>query len=222
MIDEPKFSKGNAGFAKALNSVVAFAKRNGVNPRGLPGWNQTADGWKPPTIPPSVLEGIDPWDIVSVPTDPEEDEGDPEFTLFRPIVRADRSDLENTISVVIEGGHFLPEADSWLIAEINEIPIGTVTIKLITDAALSALDGYPSCYEFGSGPGFAFEQARIPLWRFYDTDTEDYEGGRVQILKTDEETIYGEKLVASSPLQVVYVLAEVPDEAVVRAVPDLL
>lgn len=48
MITYPKFSKGNKFFAKALNDVVSFARRHGVNPASRRGWSESADGWIPP------------------------------------------------------------------------------------------------------------------------------------------------------------------------------
>jgi hypothetical protein len=159
-----------------------------------------------------------PWDIVDVRTDSEDP---PAFSLYRPLIRLDRADLGNAVTVTIDGGDFEPVVNSWLIAEISAIPVTEVTIKLITNAALEALPDYPSCYEFDAGPTFPFLKARIPLWRFYDANTTSYEGGRVEI-SVDSTTVYGEKLVPDGPLQVVYTLAEVPGESVIRAVPDLI
>lgn len=44
----PKFTSGNKAFQKALNEVVEYARKNGVNPAGRPGWSQSPDGWVPP------------------------------------------------------------------------------------------------------------------------------------------------------------------------------
>ena len=44
----PQFASGNAAFAQALNQVVEYARRHGINPGGRPGWNETPDGWMPP------------------------------------------------------------------------------------------------------------------------------------------------------------------------------
>lgn len=45
---EPKFSSGNASIRKALNAVVAYARKHGVHPGGRHGWSESPNGWVPP------------------------------------------------------------------------------------------------------------------------------------------------------------------------------
>jgi len=51
-MEYPRFKLGNKFFAAALNQVVAYARRHGVNPASRPGWSASADGWIPPDIRP--------------------------------------------------------------------------------------------------------------------------------------------------------------------------
>jgi hypothetical protein len=65
MMKRPEFKSGNKWMVEALNLVVQYAERTGVNPGGRPGWNETAQGWLPPKV--GVGEGfaIDAWDLVT-------------------------------------------------------------------------------------------------------------------------------------------------------------
>lgn len=59
----PEFKSGNAALVDALNQVVEYARRHGVNPGGRHGWNETPDGWMPPLFR-GGEGGIDtPWTL---------------------------------------------------------------------------------------------------------------------------------------------------------------
>ena len=60
----PEFKSGNKWMVEALNLVVQYAERTGVNPGGRPGWNETAQGWLPPKVGVGGF-AIDAWDLVT-------------------------------------------------------------------------------------------------------------------------------------------------------------
>jgi hypothetical protein len=200
--DAPEFSDGNMAFRKALNSVVNYAKRHGVNPAGVSGWSETADGWMPPRSRGGGEVDL-PWDIE---TDPESEADPKEKRLVRPYVSRRVGAIPE--SVPISGNSFDPAADRWLVARIDDLEEIAIEIKLVTD---SELDG--KIYHFTGSPP-AFLRADIPLWRFYDEDGE----GRVKIMPD----VWGEKMVSSGSLRMVFPLVGVPDTVQVRSVPDLI
>lgn len=59
----PEFRKGNASIRNALNLIVEYSKKHGVNPAGLPGWSQSADGWVPPLGGPASSDAVRQWQI---------------------------------------------------------------------------------------------------------------------------------------------------------------
>jgi hypothetical protein len=71
----PEYKTGNASFRKALNEIVAFARRHGLNPAGAPGWRESADGWVPPG---GIVDGevADPrqWQLKIGKENPEDEE----------------------------------------------------------------------------------------------------------------------------------------------------
>jgi hypothetical protein len=64
MMKRPEFKSGNKWMVEALNLVVQYAERTGVNPGGRPGWNETAQGWLPPKVGVGGF-AIDAWDLVT-------------------------------------------------------------------------------------------------------------------------------------------------------------
>lgn len=65
MMKRPEFKSGNKWMVEALNLVVQYAERTGVNPGGRPGWNETAQGWLPPKAGAGEGFAIDAWDLVT-------------------------------------------------------------------------------------------------------------------------------------------------------------
>ena len=161
MTDEPKFSKGNAAFSKALNSVVAFAKRNGVNPRGLPGWNQTADGWKPPTIPPSILNVSQPWELEVVSSDPAT------IKIKCGTIISDTKDLQSAVTIADADEEFEVAAGDYVF--LKAVGLGNPTVSLVAD---STWNDFPCAYEVtGAGITAAFAAYHYPLWKIQGTKT---------------------------------------------------
>lgn len=77
MNEPPEFKDGNVAFATALNEVVEYARRHGVNVAGLPGWEQTPDGWRPRERIGSSSNGLRPFEVREIAPDPEAVDPDP-------------------------------------------------------------------------------------------------------------------------------------------------
>jgi hypothetical protein len=143
MITYPKFSKGNKFFIKALNDVVSFARRHGVNPASRRGWSETADGWVPPDFSGAGGGGPVRWDLVVVP-----DSQPAKYTVLLPAVT-----LES--AVAITNVEFVPAVAKWLVAEIVNRTNPAIVLKLI--------DQPDAVYQF---TGTTFVAARLPIWKF--------------------------------------------------------
>ena len=147
-----------------------------------------------------------PWDLVL--------NGSDELVLYRPLIR--KANLDVTASVTFTNTAFVPVDDSWLVLEISAIAATTVTSLYLTDTTWSGEAEYPSAYKFDGTTPFAFARARIPIWRFYGSDT-----GNLVPLSVDGNLIWGQKLIHDGALTVGYTLAAVPSQNVVRSVPLL-
>ena len=78
MIERPEFKDGNAAFVAALNEVVEYARRHGVNVEGLPDWEQTPDGWRPRESSfGASTNGLRPFQVREIAPDPEAEDPDP-------------------------------------------------------------------------------------------------------------------------------------------------
>ena len=204
--NEPRFSSGNASFRHALNPVVAFARRHGVNPKGRTGWSQTADGWVPPVFR-SSESGIYPFDLVN--------NSDGGYDVYSPIIISGRDDV--TSFVATSGDGLIPDDDSYLVATIESLTTPAVVFEVITTEDWTS---FPNCYEFSETPPFGMSIARIPIWHFTtDAPTEkDY----TKFSDGDGDTVYGVKLVPSQPLRVYYGLALNSVESIYTDVIDLI
>lgn len=148
-----------------------------------------------------------PWDIAY-------DSVSEQYVMYRPLIMKGRTDVEGVVPVT--NTPFTPEANAWLVLEIDAIPVTAATVVLVTNTDWEGEAEYPSAYKFDTVTPWAFERARIPLWRFYDVDGSDA-GGRFVL----GEDLYGEKLVKDGPLLLGYTIVEVPGENVVRTAPEL-
>jgi hypothetical protein len=200
--EAPEFSDGNMAFRKALNRVVDYAKRHGVNPAGVPGWSETADGWMPPRSRGGGGEVDLPWDIE---TDPESEDDPKKKRLIRPYVYSRSQPLPETLEV--SGNSFDIVAGEWLVARIASISEPSIEIAAIPDGEME------NVYTFAEDPP-VFHRADIPLWRFYDEGGD----GRVKL----GEDLWGEKMVSPGPLRLVLPLYRVPSTVYARTVPDLI
>ena len=172
--------------------------------------------WKKNKFSPAHVQ-LRPWDLVH--------NGSNELVLHRPLIR--KSNLDVSAAVTFTNTPFEPVADSWLVIEISTIAATAATAVYLTEAAWSGGTEHPSAYKFDTVTPFAFERARIPIWRFHGSDT----GGLVPLLvganmslepaSVGGTVIWGQKLIHDGALHVGYILAAVPGQNVVRSVPAL-
>ena len=183
MKEPPEFKTGNKSFAKALNTLAAYARETGVNPAGRPGWSWSKDGWVPPYVFAGTGSTPQPWDLIAAPAeDPPADP--PEWVVYNPQLVYKRSDVAATIAVTNDP--FAPTATQWLVAKIDSLTTPAIEILCVDD-----WPEYPHVYDFSAAPDYDFVSAHIPLWRFYSTDSE----GRVRL----GEELFGQKLINPYP-----------------------
>jgi hypothetical protein len=218
MQDKPTFTGGNKSFGAALNKTVEALWRHGLNPAGMPGWSESADGWVPPPVFAADGSALTAFDIVKASPQPES--GPPTFTLHLPFVR--KSNKENV-------GRSIPSlllllisrltAGSWLVAKMVG-PIATfISAPAITiEVATGDWSGYPNAHLTDETTPYNWTESRIPLWQFL---TEANKTDSSVLLSTiNDVKTYGQKLIGTSP-QLIYTLAVAPENRL-RTVPDLI
>lgn len=152
----PVFTSGNAAFKKALNSVVEFAKVHGLNPGGMPGWSQSADGWRPPSIPPSVIAAGLLWEL-SI-----EDADAAQVSIKCGKILKDASNLSETFTISNAETIFSVAAGDKLFLKVTNLATPSITLT-----KASTWTDYPSRYEVtGTEGSAAFSAYHYPLYYF--------------------------------------------------------
>jgi hypothetical protein len=217
MHDKPRFTGGNKSFGAALNRTIESLWRHGLNPAGMPGWSESADGWVPPPVFSEDGSSLVPFDIVKATLQPENPP--PTFTLHLPFVRQSNKVNVGNLSVPITIDDFQIEAGSWLVAKMVG-PINTfigspaITIEVVT----GDWTGYPNAHKTSDESPYAWTESRIPLWQFLSESNKT--ASSVLLLTSDDVKTYGQKLIGPSP-QLVYTLALTTGNRL-RTVPDLI
>lgn len=217
MQDKPTFTGGNKSFGAALNKLANALWRHGLNPAGMPGWSESADGWVPPPVFAADGSSLAPFDIVRAVPQPES--GPPTFTLHLPFVRKSNKEDVDAFSVPITISDFEIDPGSWLVAKMVG-PIGdfifapTITIETTT----GDWTDYPNAHLIDEIEPYNWTESRIPLWQFL---TEENKTDSSVLLSTvNDVNTYGQKLIGTSP-QLIYTLAVAPENRL-RTVPDLI
>lgn len=156
---KPKYSSGNASFASALNTVLRFAEKHGLNPGGRPGWVETEKGWMPPYIDPSAIAGGTIWTLNII------DAETMEVSVNCGTIIEDVVDLTAHVAVVDSAETFNVAAGDmlWLKLEYDtDTFVTTVTLE-----SGDTWEGYPKCYEItGTGATAEWVATRYPLYKF--------------------------------------------------------
>lgn len=160
----PEFNGGNGSFRKALNAVVAYARRHGVNPRGLPGWSQTPDGWMPPPVF-SSTSFQSPWDLTI------EDAETGQVSVNLGTIIKDADDLTEAFVIVGGGATLAPSASNkWIYLKCENLASPSVTLVCGGDWT-----GHPSAVEVsGTGPSAEYAAYCYPLFHFRSTAATGY------------------------------------------------
>lgn len=187
----PKFSQGNRHFADALNEVVDYAKRHGLNPKGVPGYTETPDGWMP-LFSIGTVSGQSNWDLVPVETDAALNR----FKVHKPMAIKPRELPPSFLAVTYQSTtHVALTAASYIVAKITSLSTPAIEIAVVAKASMES----SGIYTFS---GATMTEARIPLW-YFDTTAGTY-SVPVSIGEGEADVLHGTKLVAPSPLKVVY------------------
>jgi hypothetical protein len=160
----PVFSGGNKWFAKALNLVVEYSKRHGVNPAGRAGWSQTADGWMPPRIAASEITASLAWTLNVI----DGTAGDVKLDVGTILKGSDS--ITQKLTITNPTATLSVEADGFIAIKI--------TSETPTSCELVALDewpedeGYQVTYTGTLGDDdFEFVERHYPLWKFVSAPT---------------------------------------------------
>lgn len=191
-MNPPEFKKGNRSFIDALRIVVEYAKRHGVNARGVTGWSQTPEGWQPPRFKQSAI-GDDMWDLIKVDTDVASDR----FQLYNPTVIKPRTSPPEFLSVSYETPSYVTlSAACYIVLKIADFDDPEIVIDTVTKSAFESGGRYTF-----SGPTMTL--AQIPIW-YISTTAESSRFQTIRIGEDAEDVLYGVKLVPPEMLRVFY------------------
>jgi hypothetical protein len=162
----PKFKSGNKSFIAALNAVLQFAEKHGINPGGRPGWVETEKGWMPPYIKATSEFGGSVWTLNVINAETME------VSVNCGTVIEDVVDLTAHVAIVDGSETFTVAAGDmlWLKLEYNSLTfVTTVTLE-----SGDTWGGYPKCFEStGSGGTAEWVATYYPLYKFLATATSE-------------------------------------------------
>lgn len=185
----PKFSEGNRHFADALNEVVDYAKRHGLNPKGVPGYTETPDGWMPP-FPVGAVAIQANWDIYDIDIDSGL------FKIRNGTIMLDSSDISAKMTITNGGNSF--SASNGHKAYLKITNLVTPACELVVGANWT---DYPSAYEVtGTGNSAAFTAYHFPL--YYFDAVKGYDGIAVAA------NVYAHRVVGHSNLALWFTVAQ--------------
>jgi hypothetical protein len=160
MITPPRFSTGNKSILKALNEIVAWARKIGVNPAGRPGWAQSVDGWIPPVIDASS-SSFRFWDIEIV----SKDDRTIKIKVPAKIKKYEGLDSTCILDVADDTENFTADVGKYLVIEVTKDIVATMKIapdytdfpwpwetETLDDERLSMLNAFIPLYKFIAPP----------------------------------------------------------------------
>ena len=152
MQDKPTFTGGNKSFGAALNKTVEALWRHGLNPAGMPGWSESADGWVPPPVFDAESPFL-PWSILS--------RGNGHVAIqVGTIYKSFGSLAEEDIFEIIDFDIEFELSDSTVIyLELDNLATPTITLK-----AGAAWDDFPSTFKLSTEGVVKAEKAFFRLW----------------------------------------------------------
>jgi hypothetical protein len=162
MQDKPTFTGGNKSIGAALNKTVEALWRHGLNPAGMPGWSESADGWVPPPVFSDPAKLIFPWDLRVVSKE------DSTVKIDCGTIIKDISDLRVGMTIANATDTFSPSAGDFAYIKLN----GAFSSQSATLEVGSDWVSDPSAVEDDGGGGLAeFESYYYHLWSFSETPT---------------------------------------------------
>lgn len=180
---------GNASIRTAINERTEALWRHGVNPAGMPGWSETADGWKPPLAFGGGASGIDNWDIISDP------DSDGELKLSSPFCLWSYDQLDK--SVLIINNSFQLGLDKWIVAKASG-PISTfLETPELQIEIVDEWNWYPNAHQFTEGEPYEWIESYLPIWKLVG-ETERT-SSMVKVGADGEDAIYGQKYIYGAP-----------------------
>lgn len=200
--EKPVFKGGNLSIASALNRLANALWRHGVNPAGVPGWSETADGWKPPVVLSGGAQSVFPWALNSV--------GDGAYTVSVGTILLDSSSISDALTCSNPTYEFTPSANAFLAIKITSL--NPTSYELINLSTWPEADGYTMTFTGTPGVDFVFTSKHYPLWSFSDVKPDDTWIGL-------GEDVFGKRACPPTDLKLVDTLYKTPAGAYLVA-PD--
>lgn len=205
----PIFTNGNAAFKKALNSVVEFARVHGINPGGIPGWSQSADGWRPPAIPPSVTAVPLLWELTV------EDADLAQVSIKCAKILKDASNLFETLAIQNEEEVFSVGNGDKIFLKITTTFINSQFVTEVSLEKDGTWEDYPARYEItNSGDDAQFTAYYYPLYYFDDISDDD----SITIIS---EELYAHRVCENSHFELIWAIYQKGTDAALT-VPKLV
>ena len=160
----PQFASGNAAFAQALNQVVEYARRHGINPGGRPGWNETPDGWMPPLFRGGSESVFLTWNLQVA------DPAAPSVKLLPGTIIKDVANVTEGLDITDVENEFAVSAGDymWLKLEFDE----NTEQFIATVETGNSWPGHPRGYEItGTGSAAEWASTSYLLYAFTSTST---------------------------------------------------
>lgn len=202
-MNAPIFKTGNASFKKALNQVVDFAKRNGVNPRGLAGWSETPDGWRPPVSTASGKAGFELWKLAI------KDATAGEVSIECASILKDAANLSQSFAIENKDDVFSVSDGDKIFLKVTDLE--DIKIELLK---ASTWTDYPSRYEVeGTEESATFAAYYYPLYYFDSVS----DAGSIFI----SENLHAHRVCENSNFEIIFSIYQNGDDAALT-VPRLI
>lgn len=194
--EKPVFKGGNLSIASALNRLANALWKHGVNPAGVPGWSETADGWKPPVVLSGGAQSVFPWTLNSV--------GDGVHTVSVGTILKDSGIVSVGLTCSNPELEFTPAANGFLCIKITTL--APTSYELVYLSSWPEEDGYTVTFTGVPGEAeFEFTARHYPLWVFKDVKPDDT---WISII----ENVFGKRVCPPSDLAIIDTLYKTPAE----------
>lgn len=205
----PIFTKGNASIKSALNQAIEYARKHGVNPGGLPGWSQSADGWRPPPMSQSSVAAAVVWELKI------EDAANGQVSIKCGKILKDAADLSQSFQIQNEESFFSVGNGDKIFLKITNTFIDGEFVTNVFLEKNNTWEDYPSRYEVtGQNADAQFAAYYYPLYYFDDIEDDD----SITIIS---EQVYGHRVCENSHLELIWAIYQKGNDAAIT-VPKLI
>lgn len=205
----PTFTKGNTSIRSALNQAIEYARKHGVNPGGLPGWSQSADGWRPPPMSQSSVTGPVVWELKI------EDAEAGEVSIRCGKILKDAANLSETFEIADKDSIFTVESGDKIFLKITNTFVDGEFVTNIFLEKDNTWEDYPARYEVtGQNADAQFAAYYYPLY-FFDDIADD---NSITIIP---EEVYAHRVCENSNFELIWAIYQKGTDAALT-VPKLI